>query len=118
MYVYDTASLRGLRRVLELVESSVKSTEPKYRNKRAQMHGRFREWLQDGDIPDDPQLESEITAVWVLREDESGLLLAPKRESRQKLKVSPDDSDACVLCHAGSVRKSSETPLRMGGGGR
>ena len=77
-----------------------------------------RDWLEDGDIPDDPQLESEITAVWVLREDESGLLLTPKREVRQKLKVSPDGSDTCVLCHAGHVRKTNNAPLRMYGGGR
>lgn len=116
--VYDTLCDRGFGRVLELVDFGGKSPDPACRNKRAYMHKRFREWLEDGDIPDDPQLESEITAVWVLREDESGLLLAPKREVRQKLKVSPDGSDAAVLCHAATVRKRNTGPLRVGGAGR
>ncbi len=117
LWVYDTLCSRGFQRVLKLVDFGAKATEPKYRNKRARMHGRFSEWLQDGDIPDDPRLETEIAAVRVLREDESGLLLAPKREIRQKLKVSPDGSDACVLCHAGSVRKTGGKSLRIGGTG-
>ena len=76
--VFDILAHRGYGRVIEIVDFGGKSSEPKYRNKRAQMHGRFREWLEDGDIPDDPQLESEITAVWVLREDESGLSAGPE----------------------------------------
>ena len=44
----------------------------------------FRDWLQDGDIPDDDLLEAEITSVWVAREDEQGLVLAAKREVRKE----------------------------------
>ena len=116
--VFDILADRGFGRVIEIVDFGGKSTELKYRNKRAEMHGRFREWLQDGDIPDDPQLESEITSVWVLREDESGLLLSPKREVRRKLKTSPDGLDACVLCLAAEVRKHRGSPLRVGGTAR
>ena len=54
----------------------------------------------------------------MLREDGSGLLLAPKREVRQTLKVSPDGSAACVLCHASQMQKTRKAPLRVGGGGR
>ena len=103
--VYDILVARGYGRILELVDFGGKPVDgSKYRNKRAEMHGEFREWLQDGDIPDDEILESEITSVWVVREDENGLLLAPKREVRHRLKTSPDGLDACVLCHAAPVR--------------
>ena len=103
--VYDILVARGYGRVLELVDFGGKPVDGrKYRNKRAEMHGEFRDWLQDGDIPDDDTLESEITSVWVVREDENGLLLAPKREVRLRLKTSPDGLDACAVCHAAPVR--------------
>ena len=116
--VYDTLCARGYGRVLEVVDFGSKAADPGCRNKRAEMHKRFREWLDDGDIPDEPQLEAEITSVWVVSEDVSGLLLAPKRMVRQNLKVSPDGLDACVLCHAAMVRKGGGLPLRLGGAGR
>ena len=116
--VYDTLCSRGYGRSLELIDFGGKSADPGCRNKRSEMHKNFREWLKDGDIPDDPLLESEITATWVMREDESGLLLAPKREVRQKLKVSPDGSDACILCKASPVRSRGGRPVQLGGAGR
>ena len=119
--VYDTLADRGYGRVLELVDfgsSARASDQRKYRNRRAEMHGRFRDWLQDGDIPDDDLLEAEITSVWVAREDEQGLVLAAKREVRKKLKVSPDGLDAAVLTVAADVRKHHSTPLRVGGTAR
>ena len=106
--VFDTLCDRGYGRVLELVDfGGTPVDDRKYRNKRAEMHGEFREWLKRGAIPDDDVLESEITSVWAVRDDENGLLLAPKREVRQKLKTSPDGLDACVLCHAAPVRLRS-----------
>ncbi len=57
-------------------------------------------------------------AYRVLREDRSRLLLVPKREVRQKLKVSPGGFDAGVVCRAGQVRKPGDVLLRFGGGGR
>ena len=89
----------------------------KYRNKRSEMYGELRDWLQDGDIPDDPLLETELTAAWVHREDESGLVLAPKREIRKKLKLSPDGADAAALTFAAPVR-SGMGEVRVGGSSR
>ena len=85
------------KRILELVDfgSSAKPVDVrKYRNKRAEMAGEMREWLIDADIPDQPLLETELTAEWVKSEGDRGLLLASKREVRAKLKLSPDGSDA------------------------
>ena len=115
--VYDVLVKRGFGRVMELVDFGGESPDPQYRNLRAYMHGAFRDWLRDGDIPDDPELESEITAIWVLRED-GGVLLAPKRDVRKKLKVSPDRLDACVLCHAAPVMKGAGRSIRVGGASR
>ena len=65
-----------------------------------------------------PSMRRGRWAYRVLREDRSRLLLVPKREVRQKLKVSPGGFDAGVLCRAGAVQKSNNAPLRMGGGRR
>ena len=104
--VFDILCARGYAGVLELVDFGSKPVDArKYRNKRAEMSGDFREWLRDGDIPDDPLLETEITATWVISEDERGLTLAPKREVRRKLKLSPDGDDAAKLTFAAPVRR-------------
>ena len=118
--VYDTLVGRGYGRFLELVDFGTAAKpvdERKYRNKRSEMHGDFRDWLQDGDIPDDDLLEAEITAPWVKRDDEMGLLLASKREIRQKYHMSPDGLDAAILTLAAPVRPSTGS-IRVGGAGR
>ena len=106
--VYDILCQRGYARVLELVDFG-RSARPidqrRFRNKRAEMWGLMRDWLQDGDIPDDDLLESEITGPWVKQEDEMGMLLASKREIRQKLHLSPDGGDALATTFAAPVRK-------------
>ena len=108
--------------MLELVDFGSGSRpvdERQYRNKRAEMYGDFRAWLEDGDIPNDDLLEAEITAPWVHREDEMGLQLAPKREIRRKLGLSPDGADAAVTTFAAPVRMRGEgVEIRRGGGRR
>lgn len=103
--VFDILVARGYRQ-MELVDFGMAAKpidERKYRNRRAELAGRFRDWLQDGDIPDEDLLESEITATWVKRDDEGGLLLAPKREVRAKYGMSPDGFDAAKLTCAATV---------------
>lgn len=105
--VYDILCARGYTALLELVDFGASARpvdERQYRNKRAEMHGDFREWLKDGAIPDEDLLESEITAAWVHSEDDRGLTLAPKKEIRKKLGLSPDGSDAAVTTFAAPVR--------------
>lgn len=105
--VYDILCARGYGPLLELVDFGASARpvdQRKYRNKRAEMAGEFREWLKDGSIPDEDLLESEITAAWVQSEDERGLTLAPKKEIRKKLGLSPDGSDAAKTTFAAPVR--------------
>ena len=118
--VFDILAGRGYGRLMELVDfgTSARAVDGrKYRNRRAEMHGDWREWLQDGDIPDDDLLEAEYTSVWVKRDDETGLLLASKREVRQKYHMSPDGLDGSILTVAGNVRQAAGE-IRVGGAGR
>ena len=106
---------------MELVDFGMRARavdERRFRNKRAEMHSDFRDWLAEGgDVPDDDLLEAEITSVWVHSEDEQGLTLAPKRLIRSKLGLSPDGLDACVTTLAAPVRTRSG-PIIVGGAGR
>ena len=116
--VYDVLCARGYGRILELVDFGMRakpSDKRQYANKRAEMYGDLREWLADeGDIPDDPILETELTATWVHSEDERGLTLAPKRSIRAKLHLSPDGADAACLTFAAPVRQRANCGRRVG----
>ena len=102
--VYDVLVSRGYGHLLELVDFGMRPVDQrKFRNKRAEMYGALREWMPTGDIPDCATLELELTAPWVFREDETGLLLAPKRDIRAKLQLSPDGADASALTFAGPI---------------
>ena len=109
--VFDILCDRGYGRILELVDfgSSARPVdERRYRNKRAEMYGEMRDWIADeADVPDEDLLETEITAPWVHSEDERGLTLAPKKEIRHKLKLSPDGADALATTFAAPVRKQA-----------
>ena len=119
--VFDVLAARGYGSLLELVDFGMRARavdDKRFRNKRAEMKSNFRDWLADGgDIPDDDLLEAEITAEWVVSEDEQGLTLAPKRLVRQKLGLSPDGDDACKLTFAAPVRKRAGR-VEVGGAGR
>ena len=119
--VFDVLAARGYAPLMELVDFGMAARpvdERRYRNKRAEMTGDFRDWLAEGgDIPDDDLLEAEITSEWVISEDDRGLTLAPKKLVRQKLGLSPDGSDAGKATFAAPVRRVSSSVI-VGGAGR
>ena len=118
--VYDILVTRGYGGVLELVDFGAAAKpvdDRKYRNKRSEMTGDLREWLQDGDIPDDDLLETEMTSEWVVSDDERGLTLASKRDVRRKLKISPDGADAAKCTFAAAVRAPTPGGIVVGGAG-
>ena len=81
----------------------------KYVNKVAEMWWRLREWImKGGSIPDDPQLETELTEreYWHNKKDQ--LVLEPKDD----LITSPDWADAKALTFAFMVPKR-EVPRGM-----
>ena len=99
---------------LSLSTLAGKSADPACRNKRSEMHKNFREWLKDGDIPDDPLLESEITATWVIREeDDERSVACPEAGSPAKAEGDPRTARMLAYsarrarCGAGAVDPSS-----------
>jgi hypothetical protein len=78
----------------------------KYKNKRAEMYDRLREWLDDEPvkIEDDEELEIELLAIERKPPDANGrLILVSKdelKENKEKLGFSPDKADALALTFA------------------
>ncbi|MEQ8822758.1 MAG: hypothetical protein RIC14_00110 [Filomicrobium sp.] len=116
--VIDTTGLgAGLYdRLRELIGSTVeavnfgeKAFEPdRYRNRRAEMWDKMREWLGDKagvDIPDDDSLHKDLCAPTrgpgaTHFDSSSRLVLEPKDKIKERLGSSPDLGDASALTFA------------------
>ena len=82
-----------------------------WRNKRAEMHGEFRDWLENGGlIPDDKNLLDEMYNMPFEKEGSSGTgkFLVSKDDVKDLIGRSPDTLDAVVLNFAYPVRSRGE----------
>ena len=80
--------------------------EKYYYNKTAEMGYRCRQWLiEGGAIPDDPQLEMELTTREYTHNDKDKLVLERKKDLKKRLGVSPDWADMLYLTFAQHVPK-------------
>jgi len=77
-----------------------------YKSRTAEMGARCKQWLMDGgSIPDDDQLEEELTSRDFSHNDKDQLVLEKKRDMKKRLGVSPDWADALYLTFAFPVAK-------------
>ena len=75
-----------------------------YNNKTSEMGYRCRTWLmQGGAIPDDPELEEELTTREFWHDDKDRLCLERKKDLKKRLGISPDWADALYLTFAHDV---------------
>jgi hypothetical protein len=92
--------LRMLGYDAEEVHFSSKPNDAKYFNKRAEMYGELRDWLQtEVSIPDEDEIESDLTSFGYKFRGEK-LLLESKEDVKQRIKRSPDVGDAIALTFA------------------
>jgi hypothetical protein len=108
-------ALRRLRVRTIGIDSSEKATEyDRYYNKRAEMWCKMAEWIKNGgELPDDPILRQDLTAVQYSFKD-ARILIEPKEDIRKRLGRSPDRADALALTFA-MVDMPAEDPLGLGG---
>jgi len=77
-----------------------------YKSRTAEMGSHCRQWLLDGGaIPNDPQLETELTSREFGHNDKDQLVLERKKDMKKRLGVSPDWADALYLTFAAPVPK-------------
>ena len=73
----------------------------RYKNLRAEMWGRMREWLEQGGcIPEDDDLVTDLTAVEYSYTPTNQILLEKKEDMKKRGLSSPDDADALALTFA------------------
>lgn len=69
-------------------------------NKRAQMYGTLRGWMEYGAIPDDDDLESDLTGMQYTFDSDNAILLEKKEHMKARGLASPDWGDALALTFA------------------
>jgi hypothetical protein len=80
-----------------------KSSNSRYANKRAEMYGRMKEWLEIGSISDDQDLETDLTSIEYGYNNKNQILLESKENMKKRGMASPDYSDALALTFAEHV---------------
>lgn len=88
--------------------------ETKYTNKRAEMWGETREWLekQPADIPDSDELMADLTQIRYFYDSNNALRMEKKEDMKKRGFRSPDMADALGLTFAQPVK--TKKPARTG----
>ncbi len=104
----------GFKNVVHEINFGGDSVDPKYRNARAMMWGRMKDWLLTGAIDDNPRLESDLTAPGYELDAKVRIQLESKKEMKERGADSPDDGDALALTFARNVgMRVIATPSRI-----
>lgn len=112
--VVDILKSRNYR-VTEVNFGSSPRNESKYANKRAEMYGDLRDWLETGAIEPDAALRTDLTGPEYFFDKNSRILLESKDDMKKRGLASPDDADALALTFAHPVAR---TDIRTGAGQR
>jgi hypothetical protein len=92
----------GFKNVVE-INFGADSPYPKYRNMRAYMWGRMKDWLLTGAIGDGRHLESDLVSPGYSLDSKTRILLESKDEMKRRGAASPDVADALALTFARNV---------------
>ena len=106
--MYDRLVEMGYGPRVSLVNFGNKAMdEKKYRNRRAEMWGEMRDWLEseeETEIPDDDYLQADLVAPGYKYTSLTQLQLEKKEEIKKRTGKSPDAGDALALTFAEPVR--------------
>lgn len=83
-----------------------KSIEPqRYGNKRAEMWGKMKKWLETGQILDDKRLKADLQGPKKKPDSKNVMLLESKKDMKARGLASPDAGDALALTFAHKVAR-------------
>jgi hypothetical protein len=71
-----------------------------YYNRRAEVWGAAKEWLKDADIPDDPEIETDLTAPEYSFSSKNQIQLEKKDDMKKRGLASPDNGDTIAMSFA------------------
>lgn len=100
--VVDRLNELGHRDLVVAVNAGSKPLNPIYFNKRAEMWGEFKAWLQEYpvQIPDSDSLHADICGIRYTFDSNSRLIMEKKADMKKRGIRSPDESDALCLTFA------------------
>lgn len=105
--VVDRLKQMGFNNIID-VNSAASPCDRRYANKRAEMYGRMRDWLNsNGLLPNLPTLSQELRSIEYKFDKNNRLLLESKDILRKKGIGSPDTADAYALTFAEAVAPKS-----------
>jgi hypothetical protein len=93
-------------RVTEVNFGSAARDGNKYANKRAEMWGELRDWMETGAIDTDPELHDDLIAPEYSFDKNSKILLEKKEDMKSRGLASPDNGDALALTFAAPVART------------
>ena len=74
--------------------------KPLYANKRAEIWGNMKKWLEQGCLPNDPELLADLTGLQYGYDARSAIQLEKKEDMKKRGLASPDIGDALALTFA------------------
>lgn len=98
--VFDYCKHRGYDRRTLLVEfhgGATPNDPAKYFNKRAEVWGEMRDWLAAAQIPDDPELDTQLTGVEYGYSPKGAIQLEKKDDMKKRGLSSPDRADCIAM---------------------
>lgn len=104
--IYDRLKELGYGKIIKGIDFSWASSKPqRYGNKRAEMWGELKKWLETADIPDNKYLRTDLSAPRKKPDGKGKMYLESKKEMKARKMASPDTADALALTFASKVRK-------------
>jgi len=74
--------------------------KPRYANKRAEIWGNLKEWLEHASLPDDPELAADLAGIEYGYNGRGEIQLEKKDDMKKRGLASPDIADALALTFA------------------
>lgn len=121
--VFDYIKHRGYDRKTLLVEfhgGATPNDPQKYFNKRAEAWGDMRDWLQEAAIPDDPELDTDLTGLEYGFSPKGAIQLEKKEDMKRRGLSSPDSGDMLAMTFGVKVapkKKETASPAYYGSDG-
>lgn len=109
--VADRLIEMGVKHVYRVHFGGKAYEDTKYANRRAECWGRGLDWIKDTPnlLPDDDQLQADITAVPYYYDSSRRLVLESKEKMRRDGIPSPDSGDAWALTFAENIAPRTDT---------
>lgn len=114
--IYDRLRELGFGQVYGVISGAAAMENQIYANKRAEIWGRMRAWLEEEPcrIPNDPELIADLSAPSYRYESSGRLLIERKDDMRKRGMRSPDLADAIAMTFAEFIAVDNEGDYRGG----